>query len=157
MPVCLIYIGVHSLFRAVFGKKRAIFFADIAFSVTATVVSFFFMVFYNNGQVRLHLFMGEALGFFVFMRTVGRHISFLCFYAADMLHNVAGKLLYPFLRVGRAFVNIFSQAVGKIRTVSENKRADNESDGENGEKVEINSKKLDFIGKILLKIKNKSV
>jgi len=74
VPVCLIYIGIQSLFRALSGKDRFIFAADILFSVIAALISFFFMVFYNNGRVRLHLIMGEALGFFVFMRTVGKHL-----------------------------------------------------------------------------------
>lgn len=157
VPVCLIYIGVQSVFRAVFGKDRAIFCADMVFSVIAALVSFFFMVFYNNGQVRLHLVLGEALGFFLFMRTVGKHVSFMCNFVADVLHSVVARLLYPFLRVSRAFVNIFRQAGDRISRYVKKKRSGEEQKEEKHKKIKINSKKFDFLGKILLKIQNKSV
>ena len=155
--VCLIYIAVHSGVRLLFGKDRGIFFADIVFCVITAVVSFFFMVFYNDGQVRLHLILGEAFGFFVFMRSVGKHLLKGLLSVAQLLHNIAVRLLYPFLRVGRAFLGIFRLAREKIRLIIRKKSADGSPVSEKEKKVKINSKKFYFIGKILLKIQNKSV
>lgn len=157
VPVCLIYICTQSVFRLVFGKDRAIFPADITFSVTAALVSFFFMVFYNNGQVRLHLILGEALGFFVFMHTAGKHLALLCNYTADMLHKGAVKLLYPFWRVGRAFVNIFLLLWQKIHTFFTKKESLKADENKNDKKFTFFRKKFNLITKIHLKIKNKSV
>jgi len=157
VPVCLIYIGIQSLFRALSGKDRFIFAADILFSVIAALISFFFMVFYNNGRVRLHLIMGEALGFFVFMRTVGKHLLALCFPAADTARKVLGKMLYPFVRVGSAFVNIFRNAGDFVRRMIRKRSSKGISVEEIDKKTPDKAKKINFISKILLKIQNKSV
>lgn len=157
VPVCLIYIGVHSLFRLVFGKGKGLLGADALFGIIATLLSFFFMVFYNNGQVRLHLALGEAIGFFVFMRVAGRHLYSLGCAVADFLHKIAVKLLYPFLRTGRAFVDIFRQLKNKNLFKIKKKETEEESFEKNDKKITINRKKFYFIGKILLKIRNKSV
>ncbi len=106
VPVCLIYIVLKSIF-AFFGKKKqAIYASDILFCSLSTFVSFFFMVFYNNGMVRLHLIIGEAVGFFVFYFSVGKYLLDLGQKAFTLLSRAAGFVLYPFLRVFKAFGNI---------------------------------------------------
>lgn len=155
------YAGVQCFFRFLSSKKGSIFFADIFFSIIAVLISFFFMVFYNNGRVRLHLIFGEALGYFVFYRCAGKYLLGLLSDLAQKLNRVVCFILYPFVRVGRAFVNSADE-IRKFFDLLKNKNSitkkKKESSGEeNNEKVKYNMKKFDLIRKIHLKNQNKSV
>ena len=65
VPLCFLYILMQSIVAFLGERKWVIYTSDIIFSAVSAFISFFFMVFYNNGRVRLHLIIGEALGFFV--------------------------------------------------------------------------------------------
>lgn len=109
VPLCLVYIVVQGLFRSISSKRWSVFSCDAVFCMISTFVSFFFMVFYNNGRVRLHLIFGEALGFFVFYRTLGRYLLSAVLKTADLIHLSASFVLYPVRRVGLSFVNGISE------------------------------------------------
>lgn len=55
-------------------KTRAYVICDIAFSLTATVISFFYMILYNNGRVRLNLVAAQIIGGVAFHYSVGRYL-----------------------------------------------------------------------------------
>lgn len=158
VPLCLLYVLMQSVV-AFFGKRRwTIYSADIIFSALSAFVSFFFMVFYNNGRVRLHLVIGEAVGFFVFYFAVGKYLMLFCEKVAAFLSGVIGFVLYPFCRVARAFGNIYylvKDGVGSFFTCLKSLR--NKKVTYEKEKVEKERKKFNFIGKIHLKNHNKSV
>lgn len=154
VPVFLIYTAVQSFF-ALFGKRNKLqLVSDIVFCCVCTFVSFFFMVFYNSGRVRLHLIAGEAIGFYVFYRAGGKLLLGFCLKTAEKIHKVLSALVYPFVRVARAFLNIFLQ-FGRTLKGKFGKRV--KSEGENVKKEKERTKKFDLISKIYLKNRNKSV
>lgn len=161
VPLCILYVLMQSVV-AFFGKRRwAIYSADILFSAFGAFVSFFFMVFYNNGRVRLHLVIGEAVGFFVFYFAVGKYLMRFCERVATFLSRVTGFLLYPFFRVARAFGNIyylvkdgFRRFFTSLKSLRDKK---NKKETCEKEKVEKERKKFNFIGKSHLKNPDKSV
>ena len=148
--ICLLYIAVQSLF-ALFGKSnRVYYFADGVFSVLFAFVSFFFMVLYNSGRVRLHLILGEALGFFVFYFSVGRYLHSALERLTETIRKTVGIILLPVRSVLRHFLN----GMGEIRDrfiLLRHKKV------EGSEAEEKKVKKFKFLGKIHLKNRNKSV
>ena len=64
--LCIIYIVLQSICCLAGEGQLVCCFADGIFCVAFMLVSFFFMVIYAGGRVRLHLILGEAAGFFLF-------------------------------------------------------------------------------------------
>ena len=148
--ICLLYIAVQSLF-ALFGKSnRVYYFADGVFSVLFAFVSFFFMVLYNSGRVRLHLILGEALGFFVFYFSVGKYLHSALERLTVLIRKTVGIILLPVRSVLRHFI------IG-MREIRDSlvRLKDKKPDGEKTE--EKKAKKFKILGKIHLKNRNKSV
>ena len=148
--LCLVYIGVQSFFR-LFGKSNRVYYlADGIFCVLFAFISFFFMVLYNSGRVRLHLVLGEAIGFFVFYFAAGKYLQMLLLRLTDVIRKTVGFALMPVRSVCRHF------AVGmkEIKTNITVKVSKNKSKEKTEEK---NKKKFNFLGEIHLKNKNKSV
>lgn len=52
--------------------RRAVFFQDLLFFLTAAVLTFLFSLAVMDGRLRFYLFLGEAIGFASYYRTVGR-------------------------------------------------------------------------------------
>lgn len=159
--LCGVYILVQSFF-CLFGKSRAVqAFADLLFCIAFALLSFFFMIFYNNGRVRLHLVFGEALGFAAFYVSGGKFILKLFSGAVCLLNKLIAFLIFPVRRVAVAFINIFAE----IKTsVKENKSSENLSksvdkagEGLLRKKLSLKRKKVDKIGKIHLQNSDKSV
>lgn len=72
--LCIIYL-IFSFLRMLCGEKRWMYILyDTLFGITATVLSFFFMLIYNNGQVRLNLVVGQLIGGAVLYFTLGRRL-----------------------------------------------------------------------------------
>lgn len=68
----LIY-AVFEFVRIFFKNNRAVCItADILFMTVASLVTFILSLAFNNGRVRLFTCMGELMGFFVMLFTVGR-------------------------------------------------------------------------------------
>lgn len=68
------YELLSCLFLAVSVGKKSIFIRNIVFSVSFTVMSFFFMLVYNEGVVRLNLIIGQLLGLVAFHLTCGKSL-----------------------------------------------------------------------------------
>lgn len=148
--ICLLYIALQSFFRIFSKGDRVYYVADGFFCALSAFVSFFFMVLYNNGQVRLHLVFGEAVGFFVFYLAVGRYVHSLLLKAAEGIRKAVGLVLLPVRLVTRHFIAGLRETGDKIGALIAKKH---KSESETEKKV----KKFDFLGKIHLKNKNKSV
>lgn len=71
--LCIVYLAVTFLRLCISDKKWAVITGDLLFGITGTVLSFFFMVIHNNGQVRLNLVVGQALGGVVLYAGFGRY------------------------------------------------------------------------------------
>lgn len=54
--------------------KRTVFFRDIVFSVLFTVLSFFFMLIYNEGEMRFNLIVAQLTGVISFHIAFGKRI-----------------------------------------------------------------------------------
>lgn len=150
VPLCLLYIFLQALVSFFKSKKWAIFTGDAVFCILATFVSFFFMVIFNSGRVRLHLILGEALGFFAFYLSVGKLLLRLSQKAGEAGGKAVSFVLSPFVRVGRALGGIpllFASAFGRMRQRIDRWKRKKKKSG----------KKIKFLDKIHLKNKNKSV
>lgn len=161
VPLCLLYVALQSA-SAFFGKRKwAVYTADILFSALSAFVSFFFMVFYNNGRVRLHLVIGEAVGFFVFYFAVGKYLLAFFIRVALLASRVTGFVLYPLLRVARAFGNIYYLLKDAFRgfftSLKSFRERKTENEAHQKEKIKKERKKFKFLGKIHLKNPDKSV
>ncbi len=148
---CGILLGVLydvvSLVRMLFGERKAIYvFFDTVYFIAASVMSFFFMVLYNSGQVRLNLMLAELFGGVAFHLSLGKYILGRCYIYLNRVRKIISILLRPFRKTTLKIYRIS----GKF--FSRNRKKDN-----TGEKAEKNTKKFCNISKILLKNKNKSV
>lgn len=152
--ICMLYIIIQSFSKILGQSKPVIYFADITFCVLFTLVSFFFMVLYNNGRVRLHLIMGEVAGFFLFYFSVGKYIYALLVRTAEFIRKAGSLFLKPYVIIGRSFASgvrdMGYDVNRKIRALKKDK-------ADNGNSAEKNKKKFKFIGKIHLKNPDKSV
>lgn len=135
------------LVRMLFGERKSVYiFFDTAYFLSAAIISFFFMVLYNSGQIRFNLMLAELAGAVVFHFSLGKYI--LEKYARQLSHirKISFFLIGPFLKVCK-----------KIQSTSEklcSERLKKASEKKNTEKY---SKKICNIIKIPLKNKNKSV
>lgn len=159
--LCGVYILVQSVF-AFLGKARGFqLSADLLFCVAFALLSFFFMIFYNNGRVRLHLVIGEALGFAAFYVSVGKHIFRALLKGALVANRAAALFLLPFRRVWRAFVNLLVRFTAFLKEVFCRKnstgRPQKSFESCFGKKLLSKLKKVDKIGKIHLQNPDKSV
>lgn len=79
---------LYDLFRIIrlvfFKSFTAVFFEDILFWIIVTVVSFFFTILFNNGELRLSLVISGTLGFLIYYFTLGRLVFrfFFAFFGA---------------------------------------------------------------------------
>ena len=68
----LVY-DVFRIIRVAFGgKKTAVFVEDLLFSLAALVLTFVFVIAFNNGELRFFVLVGELLGFILCHCTLGR-------------------------------------------------------------------------------------
>ncbi len=148
---CGVLLGVLydtvSFVRMLFGEKKSVYvFFDTVYFLVASLVSFFFMVLYNSGQVRLNLMIAELFGGVAFHLSLGKYILGRCYIQLNRIRKILSFLSRP-----------FTKTAVKIYGFSENifpKFTKKASTEKNKEK---NTKKICNIGKILLKNKNKSV
>ena len=108
----------------------------------ASVISFFFMVLYNSGQIRLNLMLAELFGGLAFHFSLGKYI--LMRYDRH-LHRIRKIFAIPIKAIKRAGSFLLRELSG-LRKILVKK-----------EYIEKFSKNFSDIGKILLKNKNKSV
>ncbi len=108
---CGILLGVLydvvSLVRMFFGERKAIYvFFDTVYFIAASVISFFFMVLYNSGQVRLNLMLGELFGGMAFHLSLGKYILGRCNVYLNRAWKILSLLLWPFRKAVLIICNI---------------------------------------------------
>lgn len=114
--ICVLYISIHSFFRVLGERRSAIYLADGVFCFITALLSFLFMVLYNNGRVRLHLFIGEAVGFFALYLTAGKRLLLLLSAFADKINSIFGFLFKPFLKFFKLVYRKSAEALTYIST-----------------------------------------
>ena len=73
--MAILYELLSCVFLIVSNGKKSILVRDVLFSVIFTVVSFFFMLVYNEGEIRFNLISGQIMGLLVFHITFGKMIQ----------------------------------------------------------------------------------
>ncbi len=104
---------IYELFSAVRillgDKKRAYILCDISFSLTATVLSFFYMVLYNSGRVRLNLLAAQLIGAIAFHIAAGRYLVKPFNYLMEKTRQLLLFLFYPIRYVFGKVKNILAR------------------------------------------------
>lgn len=91
-----IYDVIFSFFRALGDKKALTIAADLSFSLIATLISFFYMVIYNSGTVRLNIVLAQIIGAVTFHYTLGKYVALPIAFAANVIGKIFQLLLKPF-------------------------------------------------------------
>lgn len=148
------YVIIQSVMRLLGDGRLSYYIADGLFCIAFTLVSFFFMVLYNEGRVRLHLVAGEAFGFFVFYIAAGKYIYSVLAGGVRLVRRALLLFLKPYAFIGRSFVSglkAFVKNAGEKISLLNIKR--------NGakEKAEKKRKKFNLFSKSPLKNPDKSV
>lgn len=106
------------LLRLVSPKGKILtFVCDVLFMSVAALVNFILTVVVNIGIVRWYILLGEAVGFIVYMRTVGR-ISGALF---RLIRKVIAKILWliftPVRLLRGVIIIFFSKLMKKIKKI----------------------------------------
>ena len=91
----LIYDVIFTFFRTFSNKRAVIIAADLTFSIIATLISFFYMIIYNSGTVRLNIIIAEIIGAVAIHMTMGRYIAKVVGYAAKIIGKTVGFIFLP--------------------------------------------------------------
>lgn len=110
-----LYDVIFSFFRAFGNKKALIVTADLCFSVLATLLSFFYMVVFNSGTVRLNMIIAQLMGAVAFHYTLGKYISKPVSLIANSGAKVMGFLFYPVTLLARKSGEYTGKIIKKIR------------------------------------------
>ena len=123
--LCVIYIALKILFRVIGKGKASVMASDGVFVLSGSILSFFFMVIENNGQVRLNLVIGQLLGGLVMYFTVGRYILKLTYPVSDAVGVIIRKLLYPIKVYFKAFINVGKRLLSGLKSKNKQKNKNN--------------------------------
>ncbi len=81
-------------------NKKYLIFLDIIFMSISAIITFIFLLALNFGQIRLHLILGELLGFITYKLTLSKLIISLSKIIINFITTIANfikqKLLKPF-------------------------------------------------------------
>ena len=90
-----IYDVIFTFFRTFSNKRPVIIAADLTFSIIATLITFFYMVIYNSGTVRLNIIVAEIIGAVAFHFTMGQYMAKPISFVAKITGKIAGFIFYP--------------------------------------------------------------
>lgn len=121
-------------------KKWAYILCDTAFTLIGSTLSFFFMVLFNNGIVRLNLILAQLVGALCFHFSVGRYIIKPLLFISEKLRKLISLILFPI----RFVFEKAEKLAAKLRQKQQNKHSKTE-------KMKKEKKKIKNIIKIPLK------
>lgn len=121
-----IYDAVFSLFHTQGNKKAVVIAADICFSIIATLISFFYMVLYNSGTVRVNIVIAQLIGAVTFHYTMGRYISRAAAVAGSIIRKISAVIFTPLRLLREAIIKILSPLREKLRNMAKYRK--NKSD-----------------------------
>ena len=105
----LLYDVLFSFFSKLGKNTATTIVGDVLFSLIATMISFFYMVVYNNGTVRLNIIVAQIIGAVAFHITMGKYVAKIVGFAAMLMGKVIAIVSSPLTFVLR-----------KIRQVNSN-------------------------------------
>lgn len=105
----LLYDVVTSFFGRL-GKNTALTIAgDLLFGVTATLISFFYMVIYNSGTVRLNIIIAQLVGAIAFHITMGKYVAKIVGFLSMAIGKAVAVLGLPLRFVARKIRGVCSK------------------------------------------------
>ena len=135
-----IYDVIFSFLRT-FGNRRVLtIIADLLFALTATMISFFYMVVYNSGTVRLNIVIAQLMGAVAFHYSMGKYVEKTVSFIARILTKLINIILRPFELVFKRTAVYIKKAEEKMSAKINIK-----------EKIQLYKKKIKNIPKIHLK------
>ncbi len=113
--LCVLYLA-FSFLRMIMGEKKWMYIiSDMLFGITATVLSFFFMIIYNNGQVRFNLVLGQMIGGIVLYFTIGRYLTKPIEAVSLTVRKAVRVFLMPAVLYLRSFPSFFIRLYNKLK------------------------------------------
>ena len=91
----LLYDVIFAFFRRLGKNKATTIIGDILFSTVAMLISFFYMVVYNNGTVRLNVAVAQIIGAVAFHITMGRYVAEIVGFAAMLIGKAVAVVCWP--------------------------------------------------------------
>lgn len=91
------------------------FIEDFIFWVIAMCVAFWFLLMYNNGQVRWYLLLGFISGFTIYINTLGVLVIMQAKFIVRILKAILHFILIPFLFLAKQICKLFSFLGKKIK------------------------------------------
>ena len=102
--LCAVY-DVFRIIRIAFGGKTvAVFIEDILFSIIALVLTFIFVVAFNNGELRFFVLIGELIGFIAYYFTVGKLTILFSKTLISTLKKTMRFILKPLVKIFRSIL-----------------------------------------------------
>ncbi len=148
------YTILQGTFRLLGERKLSYYLADGIFVAVFTLVSFFFMVLYNEGRVRLHLILGEGAGFAVFYFCAGKYLYEIIKRLMQLLRRAVCAFLKPYAFIFNSFVKGMRELVACLNKKIVGLKQKRTPEKENEQK---RKKKFNLFAKIHLKNQDKSV
>lgn len=142
----ILYDVIFTFFRTISVKRYVIIAADLTFSIIATLISFFYMVIYNSGTVRLNIIVAEAIGAVAIHITMGKYVAKFVGFIGKTLGKIVGIVFYPVNYLSGKIRQLLIK-IPKIRPIREKRHI----------KDKFSSKKIMNIIKIHLKKQKKYV
>jgi len=103
--LCAVY-DVFRIIRIAFGARHiAVFVEDLIFSLIALILTFVFVITFNNGEVRFFVLIGELLGFTIYYFTVGRAVMKLSKAIINLIKKLFRFVFTPFAKLFKAVKN----------------------------------------------------
>ena len=110
----LIYDVIFTFFRTFSSKRPVIIAADLTFSIIATLISFFYMVIYNSGTVRMNIIIAEIIGAVAFHMTMGKYIAKPVSLIAKAVGKIAQTAFYPVLFICKKIKSLTKKLINNV-------------------------------------------
>ena len=123
----LLYDVIFSFFSKLGKNTATTIVGDVLFSLIATMISFFYMVVYNNGTVRLNIIVAQIIGAVAFHITMGKYVAKIVGFAAMLIGKVitivSSPLTFVLRKIRQVSSNIIKKLTLKRKNSTENKEA----------------------------------
>lgn len=122
--ICILYFNIFFIRKVISDKKSAVIVQDVVFGIITTIMSFFYMVIYNNGEARLNLLIGEITGAVVFYFALGKYIVAYIEKTAVLIRKIVLNILLPlniYLSSFRVFYKKINVYIKKRKNIKREK------------------------------------
>ena len=113
-----IYDAVFSFFHAPGNKKAVIIFSDLSFSLIATLISFFYMVLFNSGTIRVNIVIAQIIGAVAFHYTLGKYISKIAALSGRIIIKISDVVFKPLRLLDKAIMKKLCPVVDKLKNTA---------------------------------------